>query len=149
MEPEFQDDCPKMSQVPLHTVYLPISSPPLGLRTETLHPLNQYASVPGPIEDGDMPGFRHLRPETPEIVMRFLDVVRGSHRHHFVPAGIKILSQPANVASLSGRVPTLVSDDHRNSPQINLVFQFAQLRLRLLQPSGILLRGEGFRQIHV
>ena len=55
VEPELEQDRPKVYQVLLHTVDLSVSPPPLGLGAEPFHALDQHAAIPGPVRDCDGP----------------------------------------------------------------------------------------------
>src|SRR5260370_34066595 len=111
VEPELEQDCPEVCQLLLHPIDFPVRSPPLCLRAEPLHPLDQHAAVPRPVYDRNMPGLRDPRPEPPQVVMSFLDVVWGGDGDHFVPSRIQVLRQPLDVAPLSRRLPALVCND--------------------------------------
>ena len=130
-----------MHQLLLHPVDFPVRPPPLSLRAEPLHPLDQHAAVPRPVEDRDVPGLGHLRPETPQVMVSLLDVVWGRDGHNLISSRIQVLRQPADIAPLAGRVPPLVRDDNGHAPQVDLVLQLAKLRLGLLQSGGALFGG--------
>src|SRR6516165_12748607 len=126
--------------MPLHTVDLPVGAPPLGLRAEPFHALDQHTAVPCPVKDCDVPGLGHLRPETPQVMMSLFDIIRGGDRLNLVPPRIEVLRQTADVASFAGGVPPLVSNDNGHASKVDLVLQFAYHRLSLLQSGSVLLR---------
>src|SRR6516165_9534933 len=126
--------------MPLHTVDLPVGAPPLDLRAEPFHALDQHAAIPCPVKDGDVPGLGHLRPEAPQVMMSLFDVIRGGDRHNLVPPRIEVLRQTADVASFAGGVPPLVSNDDGYASKVELVLQFAYDCLGFLQPGSVLLR---------
>src|ERR1700738_4032710 len=51
VEPELEQDCSEVRPLLLHPIDFPIRPPPLCLRAEPLHPLDQHAAVPRPVED--------------------------------------------------------------------------------------------------
>ena len=130
-----------MHQLLLHSIDLPVRPPPLILCAERLHPLDQDAAVPRPVEDSDVPGLWHLRPETPQVMVSFLDVVWGRDGHNLVPPRIQSLGQPADIAALPGSIPPLVCDYDGHAPKVDLVLELAKFRLGLLQPDSGLFGG--------
>jgi hypothetical protein len=105
LKPELDDYGSKIGQVFLHIVYFTISPLPIGRRAKSLHPFNQDSAVPGPVEYGHVTGFWNMVPESPEVMVALFGFSRGADRDHFIASRIEVLSEPADIASLSGRVP--------------------------------------------
>ena len=146
IQPNFSRTVPKCTSccsIPLISRYASATEAPC----RTPPPARPARGRTIPVEDRDVPGLGHLRPETPQVMVSFLDVVGGGDRDHFVPTRIEVLRQPADIPSFAGRIPTLVGDDHRHPPQINLVLQLAKRGLGFLQPGSILLRGQRDGQV--
>ena len=83
--------------------------------------LDQDAAIPSSIKDSNVPGFGHLSPETPEVMVSFFNVIGGRDRHHFVSSRIEVFRQPTNISSFAGRIPSFVGDDYRNPAQVDLM----------------------------
>ncbi len=66
--------------------------------------------------------------------MLLLFAFGSPHRDHLVSARVEFLSQPPDIPSLAGRVPTLVHKHDRRPVQKTQVLQAAQFRLQLRQP---------------
>ena len=47
----------------------------------------------------------------------------GRDGHHLVASWVQGLSDPADIAALSGGVPALIGDDHRDLFPVNLIVQ--------------------------
>jgi hypothetical protein len=67
------------------------------------------------------------------------DLGRCGDGNHLVPSGIEFLSQPLDVAALSGRIPALIDDDRGKPFAKALEPQLSQAILEFLE-LGILLR---------
>ena len=70
--------------------------------------------------------------------MRLFHVIRGSDGYNLVPAGIKILCEPADIPSLSRSIPTFINDHYRNPAAIDLMLKFPKSGLGLPNSNVVL-----------
>src|SRR5271165_1113178 len=138
-KPELQDDRSKMDQMLLHGVDFTIRTPPLCFGAKPLHPLNQNTSVPASIKNRDVARLRHLRPESPKIMVSLFQVVGSSNGYDLVAAGIQILCEPTDITSFSCRIPAFVDYDDRNTAKIDFMLQFTKCVLGPFNSNIVLL----------
>ena len=148
MNPEFHDHRAKIRHVLFHLVDFLICPFPVRLTAEALDPLHHHAPVPGAVEDRNMPRFRHLPPETPQIMVYLLHIIRCRRRIDLVAAWIQVACQAPDRTAFSRRIPAFKADHHRNPQPVQLAVQHLQLFLQLIQTFLIFLACQRFRQIH-
>ena len=99
--PKLHDNRSKMPEVILHLVDFVVSLLPIGLPAKTFHPLDQDTPIPRTVENGNVTGFRELRPETPKVMMSLFHVIGSGYWDHFVSPRVHSFGQPPDVPSLS------------------------------------------------
>ena len=130
-----------------HLVDLPVGMMPVCLGAESLDPLHHDSSVPGPVEDRDMSGLRHIVPESPEIVVGFFQVIRGCRRADLVTSRVEVACQTLDRAAFSSRIPSLESQYHRDPQTIEFPVERLQAFLELCQFFPVLCLLEALRKI--
>ena len=93
--------------------------------------LHHHPAVPGAVEDGYVPGLRHVDGEPPKVGVDLLVAHRRRHGHHVVPPRVEGTDQPLDAATLPCRVPALEDQHHRP----------AGLRQLQLQPGDLVGQG--------
>ena len=92
-------------------VDLVVASVPLALASQTLHPLNQHASVPRAVENYDQSGIGKLFPETLQVVSAAFVRQRCRYRIHLEAARVQGPSEPADNSALARRIPSFEDDN--------------------------------------
>ena len=123
----------------LHIIDLFVGTLPLLLRTESFNPLHHDPSIPGAVKDGDMACLWHTVPEPPQIVVDLLNVIGSRCWIHPVAPGIQIAGQTFDGSALASGIPSLKTDDNRNSEAVKFAVKLCQSLLKLFQPGLILL----------
>jgi len=149
VQPELDHDHALVGQRPLEVDDLPVGAPPLLFGGESLHPLDQDAAVPGPVEHRHAAPAGQHRPEPPQEVVAFLVIGRRAELGDPDVPRVERLDQPFDRTTLAGRVPPL--EDHANRrSELRFVPDLAaqhqpqvqQPVLRRGQPGRLLLRAQ-------
>ena len=148
MKPELQDHIAVIRPAGLHLVHLRIGALPLLFRAEALDALHHDAAVPGAVKDRQMSGLRDLLPETPQIMVGALDVVRRCRGADLVASGIDRFGNALDSAALAAGIPALEGQHHRKTQTVHLIVQIAHLLLQLLEFLLIFFSRQGLREVH-
>ena len=89
LQPEFYKHHIAVHQLLFEVVDFGIAPRPVRGWTESLHALDQHATIPGAVEDGYQPRARHVSPEPPQVGLGAFFLGRGRHRHDMVTPRIE------------------------------------------------------------
>ena len=123
----------------LELIDLMVSALPVVLAAEALQPLYHHTAIPGPVKDGNMARLGKPGPETPQIMPCLFMGLRACDGMHLVSAGIQSTGDALDISALTGCVPALIGNDHRNLLTVQAVVQLAQSLTQLLQLFFIIL----------
>ena len=107
MEPEFEYDDAVVRQLGFEFIEFVVGAPPFRGSAETLDPLDEHATVPGSIVDGDAAGSGHMAPESPQVMVGLFLVGGFGDRDDAIVAGIDGAGEAADGAALAGGIPAL------------------------------------------
>ena len=131
--PEFDDDGTPFGQFFLKFIDLVIGALPVVFGAESLETFYHDTAVPGAVEDRDVAVLGKACPEAPEEMPGLFVRLGACNRKHLESSGIQSCSDTLDIAALAGSIPSLVGNDDRDFPAVQLVVQGMELFLQTVQ----------------
>lgn len=149
VEPEFDNGRAEVCEMLFHLVDLLVGGLPFFVGAKGFDSLDEDASVPRAVEDGDFSSRRHFFPEAPEVVVAELYLRRGCDWRDVVSAWVDALDESLDAAAFSGGVPAAEDDDDRNLVGVYFVYELVEGVLAFLEGRFVVLAFEGFFEFDV